>query len=48
MFDKNIKELSAQIDIDLNHLENCVSCLQNCVSCLKAQLDSLAKAVLQK
>lgn len=33
-YDKNFKELSAQVDIDLSHLENFVSCLENCVSCL--------------
>lgn len=32
IYDKNFKELSAQVDIDLSHLENFVSCLENCVS----------------
>lgn len=38
--DKNLKELSAQIDIDLSHLK--IS-----VSCLKVQLDSVARVVVQ-
>ena len=38
--DENFKDLSAQVDTRLSHLENSTSCLE-------AQLDSLARVVLQ-